>query len=136
MRRVLAPGGEHRCARRAWSVADEREAPQPVEGVLRELIETEARIEAEVAESRRQAEQLVSAAREEAAAMERDGGPALEDALGTLRASIESECDARVRELAEEAEAELARYRGVDDATLGRLAAWVASRVTIGSRDG
>jgi vacuolar-type H+-ATPase subunit H len=115
-------------------VADGRSGQPPIEGALGELIEVEERIEAEVADAEAEAERLVEAARRDARAVEQDGSTPLEEALGTLRASIEKECAVSVRALAEHAEAEVERYRRVDEATLCRLAQWVASRVARGSK--
>jgi vacuolar-type H+-ATPase subunit H len=113
--------------------ADERKSQPLLEGALGELIEVEERIEAEVAEAEAEAERLVEAARRDARALEQDESTPLEEALGALRASIEKECAVSVRALAEQAEAEVERYRGADEATLRRLAQWVASRVARGS---
>jgi vacuolar-type H+-ATPase subunit H len=114
--------------------ADEHRDQSPVEGALGELIEVEERIEAEVAEAEAEAERLVEAARRDARALEQDGSTPLEEALGALRASIEKECAVSVRALAEQAEADVERYRGADEATLRRLAQWAASRVARGSK--
>ena len=114
--------------------ADEREGQPPIDGALVELIEVEERVEAEVAEAEAEAERLVEAARRDARAVEQDGSTPLEEALGTLRASIEKECALSLRALAEHAEAEVERYRGADEATLRRLGQWVASRVARGSK--
>jgi len=106
---------------------------QPVEGALGELIEVEERIEAEVAEAEAEARRLVDAARQDAQRLEKDGSAALDEALRSLRAALEEESAASVQALMEGADAESDRYRRVDEATIRRLARWVASRVAEGS---
>jgi hypothetical protein len=119
---------------RSVTVPDELEDPLPLEGALSELVEVEARIELEVAEAEARAERLVEAARRESGSVELSGGPSLETARHALRASIEQECAALERDLAARAETEADRYRSVDEALLGRLAQWVASRVAGSAR--
>ena len=106
---------------------------QPAGGALSELIEVEERIEAEVAEAEASAARLVEEARHDARRLDKDGSDALEQALWSLRASIEEEAAASAHALAKGGEDEALRYRRVDEATVGRLARWVASRVVEGS---
>lgn len=101
----------------------------PVEGTLAELIVLEEEIEARVARAKDEAERVVADARQRAHIAEDDVAGSLEKATQSLRASIEQECSAAVRALAERAEADAGRYRDVDDATISRLSRWVASRV-------
>ena len=116
-------------------VSVERSERPSMEGALGELIEVEERIEAAVAMAEAEAERLVDAARRNLRALEVDGSSSLEEALAALGASVDEECAVSLRTLAERAEAEVERYRHVEEATLRRLARWVASRVAGGSRD-
>ena len=105
----------------------------PVQGALGELIEVEKRVEAEVAEAEVEARQLVEAAQREAQRLGTDSSAALEEALHSLRTELAEESAALAEALAEGADAEMERYRRVDEVTVRRLAQWVASRVVRGS---
>lgn len=102
-------------------------------GALAELIELELQIEARMAEAEAEAARIVEEARQSARSADEDGAGSLGDAVDALRQSIEQECAAEIRAQGERAAAEVARYRGVDDATLSRLAQWVARRVLRGA---
>ncbi len=98
-------------------------------GVFAELMELERRIEAEVAVAEAEAARMVESARHEARSRERESESSLSDRLRSLRASIERERKASVRAIAAQAAAEGARYTQVDEATVARMAEWVASRL-------
>jgi vacuolar-type H+-ATPase subunit H len=111
----------------------EHDSPRSGEGALSELIELEKQIESRIAQAETQAERIVEEGRRLARAAEEDGAGSLEEVVRALRASIEQECAASLRAVAERAEVETEDYRRVDDATLSRLSQWVASRVLRGS---
>ena len=121
----MAPGGDA-------DTADDRGDRSTIDGTLSELVEVEARIEARVAEAELAAKRRVEEARAQARAVEQDGSRSLEEGIAALRASIEEECAASLRMLRERAEAEVDRYRGVDEATLADLSRWVVARVLEG----
>jgi vacuolar-type H+-ATPase subunit H len=108
-------------------------APAP-EGALAELIETERRIETEVAEAVATAERLVESARAEARSVAEDA-VGLDEELRALRDSIDRECAETVRASEARAAAAAEGYRRVSEAEVGRLGKWVVSRL-LGSASG
>jgi hypothetical protein len=98
-------------------------------GALSDLIEVEARIAAELAAAEAEAEQIVEAAREEVRAVGEASDGTLEAEARKLRTKLDRACEIAIARLEDEARAEEARYRGVDDATQLALARWIASRI-------
>lgn len=108
----------------------EASIPPSAESALDALLVTEREI---AADQRRVAEEcaaVVAAARDEAAALERDGAASVEREVSDLRAAAARDRDA-VREARERATAQsITRYERLDDLEVLALAEFVAARVT------
>lgn len=114
---------------RAARQAEGDEAGRAAVGTLRGLLEVEERIEAEVAAAQAEAARRVAAAQRDADAMAQSGGEPVDERLRPLREAVQRDCQAAVHAIEERAEADLERYRRLDDVTLGELARWVAARL-------
>ena len=115
-----------------------REALRPVDddaqrpsgkGALLDVIEVEARLEAELASARAEAEQIVETARAEAETLRLGSKTEIESRLRELRASIERECEAAIQDLEARTRAEEERYANMGEDELQELARWLAAQL-------
>jgi len=109
-------------------VDDEIETPARG-AALSELIEVEQQIATEVAAARAEADQLIEAAREYAAAVEQNDDGTVAEAIFALRRSIDEDCESAIRTIDADGAALADRYDGLDDSSIERLAGWVVSQI-------
>lgn len=99
------------------------------DGGLAELIEFERRAEAELAAARREAEERVESARREAGRLLEEPDGELEAAVASLRSELEREEETLRAGIEQRAGAEVARFEGVEESAVERLARLVAARL-------
>lgn len=107
-------------------------AAPPSGGDLARLLETEARLAAELGRAREEATRLVMAARADAAAREAALAADLETASRQLEATVEAERERRHREIAEGAAREAERFDRVGPEQVAALARYVLGCVIEG----
>ncbi len=111
---------------------DTSPAAPPNGSDLARLLETEARLEGELARAREEATRLVTAARADAAAREAALAADLETASRQLEATVEAERELRHRGIAEGAAREAERFDRVGPEQVAALARYVLGRVIEG----
>ena len=105
------------------------EAHVPALTDLDRLVETERRLEAAVAEARREAERIVTAAREEACLREQRLERECQEALDAVRADIEAERDREIAEIGADAARRVRAFDTVPAERVAELARYVVDRV-------
>lgn len=99
------------------------------DSALARLLAREADLEASIAETRRQAEEKLTAARERAGALLRHAETGLEEDLQALRESVREEHRGEVDEIRRSAAGRARRYRSVPDGAVDQLARDVLRRL-------
>jgi F0F1-type ATP synthase membrane subunit b/b' len=102
-------------------------------GDLSRLLETERRLEAQLAAARAEAEALLAAARREAAQLETGQRAGLDRALAALEKELREERERRLAGIEAESRGEVARWDGMGDGEVARLAGMVVRRVISGA---
>lgn len=103
-------------------------APEATSALSR-LLDTEARLEAMVAEARERADAVVREAESRCSARLAAVDAELRDALAAARSRHAGECAARIALLERESEAALRRYEAVAGERAEELARWLANQV-------
>ncbi len=96
--------------------------PDRKESQLAALLECEQDLAQRLAEARAQASRIVEEARAEASAIEAEAEASFGDEALGIRAQVQERAQAEVRAVAAEAQERVARFRGVSDDDIERLA--------------
>lgn len=103
-------------------------SPRP-SGALARLLDAERRLDASMAEARREAEETLGDARDRARALREEAAGRLEEELASLREHVAAEHQEATAEIERRADRRARRYREVPDETVEQLARDVARRL-------